>query len=72
MVALIEHKRRIGADSCVPGLFVVPHESQELRVSGYGTGYMAGPCHYERIEDAGHWIPLDQPEGLNDLLLEFL
>ena len=33
---------------------------------------MAGPCHYERIEDAGHWIPLDQPEGLNDLLLEFL
>jgi pimeloyl-ACP methyl ester carboxylesterase len=23
-------------------------------------------------EDARHWIPLDQPERLNDLLLEFL
>jgi len=27
---------------------------------------------YERIEDAGHWIPLDAPEQLNRLVLEFL
>jgi pimeloyl-ACP methyl ester carboxylesterase len=31
-----------------------------------------GPWRYERIEGAGHWIPLDAPERLNDLLLDFL
>lgn len=31
-----------------------------------------GPWRYERIEGAGHWIPLDAPERLNELLLEFL
>jgi pimeloyl-ACP methyl ester carboxylesterase len=30
-----------------------------------------GPWRYERIEDATHWIPLDQPERFNTLLLEF-
>ena len=34
--------------------------------------YLAGPYRYERIEDAGHWIPLDQPARLNALLLDFL
>jgi pimeloyl-ACP methyl ester carboxylesterase len=34
--------------------------------------HVAGPWRYERIEDAGHWVPLDQPERLNALLLEFL
>jgi pimeloyl-ACP methyl ester carboxylesterase len=33
---------------------------------------IAGPWRYERIEDAGHWVPLDQPNRLNALLLEFL
>lgn len=33
---------------------------------------VAGPWRYERLEDAGHWIPLDQPERLNALLLDFL
>jgi pimeloyl-ACP methyl ester carboxylesterase len=33
--------------------------------------YVAGPYRYERIEGASHWIPLDQPERLNELLLEF-
>ena len=32
---------------------------------------VAGPWRYERFEDAGHWIPLEQPERLNRLLLEF-
>ena len=27
---------------------------------------------YERIEVAGHWIPRDAPERLNELLLQFL
>lgn len=34
--------------------------------------YVTGPWRYERIEEASHWIPLDQPERLNRLLLEFL
>lgn len=34
--------------------------------------YVTGPWRYERIEDARHWIPLEQPERLNRLLLEFL
>jgi pimeloyl-ACP methyl ester carboxylesterase len=34
--------------------------------------YVTGPYRYERIEGASHWIPLDQPERLNQLLLEFL
>ncbi len=33
--------------------------------------HLAGSYRYERIEDASHWIPLDQPERLNALLLEF-
>lgn len=34
--------------------------------------YVEGPWRYERIEEAGHWIPLDAPDRLNDLLVEFL
>ena len=34
--------------------------------------HVSGPWRYERIEGAGHWIPLDAPERLNELLLEFL
>ena len=33
---------------------------------------VAGPWRYERVPDAGHWIPLRRPEELNALLLEFL
>ena len=31
-----------------------------------------GGWRYERFEDASHWIPLDQPERQNKLLLESL
>ena len=34
--------------------------------------YVTGSWRYERMEGASHWIPLDQPERLNTLLLEFL
>jgi pimeloyl-ACP methyl ester carboxylesterase len=34
--------------------------------------YVGGPWRYERMEGASHWIPLDQSERLNGLLLEFL
>jgi len=31
-----------------------------------------GPWRYERIEGAGHWMALDAPDRLNELLLDFL
>jgi pimeloyl-ACP methyl ester carboxylesterase len=34
--------------------------------------FVKGGWRYERFDDASHWIPLDQPERLNTLLLEFL
>ena len=34
--------------------------------------YVAGPWRYERIGEGSHWVPLDQPDRLNSLLLDFL
>jgi pimeloyl-ACP methyl ester carboxylesterase len=34
--------------------------------------FVTGPWRYERIEDAGHWIPTEAPERLSELLLDFL
>ena len=34
--------------------------------------HVNGPWRYERIEGAGHWLQLDAPERVNELLLEFL
>jgi pimeloyl-ACP methyl ester carboxylesterase len=31
-----------------------------------------GPWRYERLDGVGHWVPLEVPERLNALLLEFL
>ena len=36
------------------------------------ASHVTGPWRYERIEDATHWIPLDQPKRVNALLLDFL
>jgi pimeloyl-ACP methyl ester carboxylesterase len=33
--------------------------------------YVSGPWRYERFEDAGHWVQLEQPARLNQLLVEF-
>jgi pimeloyl-ACP methyl ester carboxylesterase len=33
--------------------------------------FVQGPWHYERIENVGHWIPLEAPDRLNELLVEF-
>jgi pimeloyl-ACP methyl ester carboxylesterase len=40
-----------------------------VRLSGQ---FVAGSWRYERLEGASHWIPLDAPERLNELLLDFL
>lgn len=34
--------------------------------------HVDGTWRYERIEDAGHWLPLERPEQVNALLLDFL
>ena len=34
--------------------------------------YVAGSWRYERIEGAGHWMMLEQPERISALLLDFL
>lgn len=34
--------------------------------------YVEGPWRYERIDEVGHWMQLDVPDVLNDLLLDFL
>jgi pimeloyl-ACP methyl ester carboxylesterase len=34
--------------------------------------YVAGPWRYERLEGPGHWVPLEAPEEINRLLLDFL
>jgi pimeloyl-ACP methyl ester carboxylesterase len=36
------------------------------------AAHVRGPWRYERFEGAGHWIPLEEPDRLNALLLEFL
>jgi pimeloyl-ACP methyl ester carboxylesterase len=34
--------------------------------------YVAGPWTYARVDDAGHWLQLDRPDAVNQLLLELL
>lgn len=34
--------------------------------------YVDGSWRYERLDDVGHWIPLEAPDRLNRLLLDFL
>jgi pimeloyl-ACP methyl ester carboxylesterase len=34
--------------------------------------YVEGPWRYEQIAGASHWVPLDAPDRLNDLLLNWL
>lgn len=35
-------------------------------------GFVDGPWRYERIEGAGHWIPVEAADRLNFLLVDFL
>jgi pimeloyl-ACP methyl ester carboxylesterase len=36
------------------------------------AGFVQGSWRYEEIPGASHWVPLDAPDRLNDLLLDFL
>lgn len=34
--------------------------------------YGPEPCAYARVDGAGHWMQLDRPDAVNQLLLDFL
>jgi pimeloyl-ACP methyl ester carboxylesterase len=34
--------------------------------------YVDGPWRYERIEGPGHWMQLEDPDRVNELLIDFL
>jgi pimeloyl-ACP methyl ester carboxylesterase len=36
------------------------------------AAYVTGPWRYERFDDAGHWVQLEQPGRLNSVLVDFL
>jgi pimeloyl-ACP methyl ester carboxylesterase len=36
------------------------------------AAHVSGPWRYERVDGAGHWLQLDAPERVNELLLDFL
>lgn len=43
----------------------------EAQMTGSAT-YVAGPWRYERLEGPGHWMQLEAPDRVNELLLDFL
>jgi pimeloyl-ACP methyl ester carboxylesterase len=44
-------------------------DGERMKMSGR---FVKGPWRYEQIEGASHWIPLDAPDRLNELLIEWL
>ena len=36
------------------------------------SDFVNGTWRYERLDDVSHWIPVDAPDDLNRLLLEWL
>ncbi len=36
------------------------------------AAHVAGGFRYERLEGAGHWLPIEAPDRVNELLLDFL
>lgn len=47
------------------------HHLTERQMTGT-EGVVDGPWQYERIDGASHWIPVDGPVALNEVLEEFL
>jgi pimeloyl-ACP methyl ester carboxylesterase len=50
---------------------VSAYQRQHAVADVTGT-HVEGPWRYEEIAEASHWIPLDAPERLNQLLLSWL
>jgi pimeloyl-ACP methyl ester carboxylesterase len=36
------------------------------------AAHVADSWRYERVDGAGHWLQLDKPDVVNDLLLDFI
>jgi pimeloyl-ACP methyl ester carboxylesterase len=43
----------------------------EAQMTG-SAHHVTGPWRYEQFGGAGHWLPVDEPDRLNQLLVEFL
>jgi pimeloyl-ACP methyl ester carboxylesterase len=43
----------------------------EAQMTG-SSAYVTGPWRYERIDGPGHWMQLEAPDAVNELLLDFL
>lgn len=43
----------------------------EKQMTG-SEAHVAGPWRYERIDGPGHWLQLEAPDAVNELLLDFL
>lgn len=43
----------------------------ESQMTG-SSKYVTGPWRYERVEGAGHWMQLEVPDRVNELLVDFL
>jgi pimeloyl-ACP methyl ester carboxylesterase len=43
----------------------------EKQMTG-SAAHVTGPWRYERIEGPGHWLQLEAPDAVNELLLDFL
>jgi pimeloyl-ACP methyl ester carboxylesterase len=68
----------------VPAAHVVGHAAPTLGIWSTGDHYLdgermkasaafvQGPWRYEEIPGASHWMPLDVPDTLNNLLLDWL
>lgn len=44
-------------------------DGERMAASGQ---FVVGPWRYEQVDGASHWIPLDAPDRVNELLLEWL
>jgi pimeloyl-ACP methyl ester carboxylesterase len=44
----------------------------EQQMTGSAAFVADGRWRYERLEGAGHWMQLEAPDRVNELLLEFL
>lgn len=83
--ALNWYRANLAPEMAVPERWALPKvEARTLGVWSSGDVYLtetqmllsyqsiSGPWTYQRIEGASHWMQLDQPGRLNDLLLGFL
>ena len=43
----------------------------EAQMTG-SAAHVAGPWRYERVDGVAHWMQLEAPETVNELLLDFL